>query len=373
MSNNNKKLLVSYFFPPSIGGVENYYLNLLSHFDSSEISVLCQRQPGDREFDLTRPYHIYRTEFFGGKLPPRWLKLQSEIKEIMATEKATELIFGHFHPLNIIGSRLKAPYYVFGHGTDIRKIKENFWQKFIFKRVYRDCQAVVTNSNYLAEEIGKLIGSKEKVKVVYPGVNWQPLSQPVADFEAQRDALGISADDLVILSMGRLVPDKNYETIIKIMPALLNLLPKVKYVIVGDGPELESLKVMASQAALDGKVIFAGPVKNADQAKSFYYQLAHVYVGVSAVPEGLGVSYLEAAACRTPVVASKYGGSAEAVLDGETGILADPNDQEEIAKTLYRILSDKELWEKMAAAGQERVKKEFDWNIQAEKIKEILK
>jgi phosphatidylinositol alpha-1,6-mannosyltransferase len=373
MSNPNKKLLASYFFPPQIGGIENYYLNLLSHFSPEEISVLCQSQPGDKEFDLTQPYHIYRTEFFAGRLPPRWLKLQTEIKGIMATEKATELIFGHFHPLNIIGSRLKVPYYVFGHGTDIRKIKENFWQKFIFKRVYRDCQGIITNSNYLAEEIGKLIGGKEKVKVVYPGVNIDRLNQPVADFDGKRDALGISADDLVILSMGRLVKDKNYETIIKIMPALLNLLPNIKYVIVGDGPELENLKALADQADLRNKVIFIGGIKNDDSAKAFYYQLAHVYVGVSAIAEGLGVSYLEAQACRTPVVASKHGGSAEAVIDGETGILADPKDQEEIVKALYRILIDKELWEKLAAAGQERVKKEFDWKLQAGKIKEILK
>lgn len=373
MSNNNKKLLVTYFFPPSIGGVENYYLNLLSYFDQSEISVLCQQQAGDKEFDLTRPYHIYRTEFFGGKLPPRWLKLQPEIKEIMATEKAGSLIFGHFHPLNIIGSRLKVPYYVFGHGTDIRKIRNNFWQKFIFKKVYRDCQAIVTNSNYLAQEIEKLTGSKEKVQIVYPGVNWQQLNQPAADFEAKRDSLGIGADDLVILSMGRLIKDKNYEAIIRIMPALLNLLPRIKYIIVGDGPELANLKALAEQADLENKVIFTGRVENNDSAKAFYYQLAHVYVGVSAVPEGLGVSYLEAQACRTPVVASKDGGSAEAVLDGKTGILADPKDQDEIAKAIYRLLSDKELWDKMAAAGQERVKQEFDWKLEAEKIKEILK
>lgn len=373
MSNNNKKLLVTYFFPPSIGGVENYYLNLLSYFEPSEISVLCQHQAGDKEFDLTRPYHIYRTEFFGGRLPPRWLKLQPEIKEIMATEKAGSLAFGHFHPLGIIGSRLKVPYYVFGHGTDIRKIKDNFWQKFIFKRVYRDCQGIITNSNYLAQEIEKLMGNREKVKVVYPGVNWQQLNQPVADFESQRNALGIGADDLVILSMGRLVKEKNYDAIIKIMPALLNLLPNVKYVIVGDGPELENLKALADQASLGNKVIFTGMVKNNDSAKAFYYQLAHVYVGVSAIAEGLGVSYLEAQACRTPVVASKHGGSAEAVLDGQAGILVDPKDQEEIAKALFRILSDKELWEKMATAGQERMKQEFDWKTQAEKVKEILK
>ncbi len=372
MSSNNKKLLVTYFFPPQIGGIENYYLNLLSHFDQSEVSVLCQQQPGDKEFDLTQSYHIYRTEFFGGKLPPRWLKLQPEIKEIMATEKASNLIFGHFHPLNVIGSRLKAPYYVFGHGTDIRKIKDNFWQKFIFKRVYRDCQAIVTNSNYLAQEIAKLTGNTDKVKVVYPGVNWQQLNQPVDDFEAQRDALGIGSNDLVILSMGRLVKDKNYETIIRIMPALLNLLPNIKYIIAGDGPELENLKALADQADLENKVIFTGMIKNNDEAKAFYYQLAHVYVGVSAIAEGLGVSYLEASACRTPVVASKQGGSAEAVLDGETGILADPKDQEGIAKAIYRLLSDKDMWEKMATAGQERVKREFDWAIQAEKIKEIL-
>lgn len=368
-----KILLVTYNFPPQIGGVENYYLNLLSYFPPEEISVLCQNQKGDKEFDQTKKYHIYRTEFFGGLLPPRWLKLRREIREIMATEKSQALVFGHFHPLNIIGSLLKAPYHVFGHGTDIRKVKDNFWQKFIFRRVYRDSLGIITNSNYLASEIEQLVGSKEKVRVIYPGVNWERLNQPVIDLETKKAALGINPGDLVILSMGRLVREKNYDAVIKIMPSLLNLLPNLKYVIVGDGPELENLKALVERSDLEDKVIFAGAVNNDEAEKSVYYQMAHVYVGVSAIAEGLGVSYLEAQACRTPVVASKIGGSAEAVLDGQTGLLVDPKSQDDIAKAIYRLLTDQEFWEKLAAAGQERVKNEFDWNIQAEKIKEIIK
>jgi phosphatidylinositol alpha-1,6-mannosyltransferase len=155
------------------------------------------------------------------------------------------------------------------------------------------------------------------------------------------------------------------------MPEMMQKIPNLKYVVVGDGSDLERLKGVAVNQGLKYQVIFTGPVPTDSDAKSFYYQLGHIFITASLKPEGFGISYIEAQATKTPVIASKFGGSAEAVKDGETGILVNPSVSSEIAAAIYRLVEDRELWEKMSTAGVAWAKG-FDWELQLEKIKKTI-
>jgi len=365
------KLLVTYFFPPHIGGIESYYLELLAQLNSAEISVLAQHQTGDKEFDETLNYPVYRTEFFAGQLPPRWLSLRSELKKIIKKRRVETLIFGHFHPFNAIGHWLNTPYYLFGHGTDIRRIKNSWWQKLFFKYTYKYCRGLILNSQYLATAVSALIADQTKIHVVYPGVNYDSLNQTF-DSRIESERLGIGADDLIILSMGRLVHDKGYANVIKSLPTLIQTFPKIKYIIAGTGPEESNLKNLVADLKLDNHVVFTGAVANNDQSKASYYQLANIYVGVSLAPEGLGVSYLEAQACAIPVIASRHGGSSEAVVDGQTGLLIEPGNQTALIDALAKLLGDEDLCQRLGNTGRQRVKAEFNWPTQAAKIMKII-
>ncbi|MFA6228139.1 MAG: glycosyltransferase family 4 protein [Patescibacteria group bacterium] len=368
-----KKLLITNFFPPQAGGIQNYYLNLLSRLEPAEICVLAQTQAGEKEFDQTQPYHIYRTDFFSGKIPPRWRPLIKEINDIVKTEGVERLAFGHFHPYNSLAGKIKLPFYVFAHGTDITQAKDSWWQKRLLKQVYGNplCRKFIANSDYLAEEIFKLTKDKTKIEIIYPGIDYEALNKPDEDFAGKKKLLGLADNDVVMLSMCRLEPEKNIETVIKMLPELLSLVPELKYIIVGGGSQEEKLKNLAQQSGLKYNVIFAGEVANIPEAKAFYLQLAHIYITVSLKPEGFGIGYLEASATRTAVIASKFGGSKEAVLGGVTGILVDPRINEEIKSAIIKIATDRELWRRLAEAGQKRAL-EFDWSKQAEKIKNII-
>ena len=366
-----KTLLITYFFPPAIGGIENYYLNFCGRLKPEEIVVLAQNQADTSVFDSNLPYHIYRTDFFGGKIPPRWLKLKKEIRQIIKNENIEQIIFGHFHPLTFLGRDFSLPYYLFGHGTDITQIKNYFWQKMIFRRVYSGAQKIIANSNFLAQQIKALIGQNDKVEVIYPGIDFDGLNQPTPDFEARKKALDINENDLVLLSLGRLVPEKNLSAVLRVLPALLNITSRIKYLIVGEGPDLPNLKALVESSALGYKVKFIGAVANTPPAKAFYYQLADLFIVPSLKPEGFGIAYLEAQAVGAPVIASKFGGSSEAVKDNETGILVDPTSQEEIYRALYTLITDSAKRQQMSAAGKIWAK-EFSWERQMEKIKEIL-
>lgn len=368
-----KTLLITNFFAPAIGGIENYYLNVCTRLEPSEIVVLTTPHPEAMEFDAQQKYKVIRTDFFSGMIPPRWRPLKKTIRQIIKDEGIEQIVFGHFHPYCTLGLKLKLPYFIFTHGTDITQIKNNWWQRRALRRSckYFRLQKVIANSRFLYDELKRLLGDVSKVEIIYPGIDAAVLAAPIADLDSRRDLLGIAKDDIVMLSMGRVVVEKNFAAIIKMMPELLAKIPKLKYVVVGDGAELENLKNLAQSYGLKYSVIFTGAIKNDAAAKAFYYQLSHIFITASLKPEGFGISYLEAAAAKTAVIASKLGGSAEAVQDGVTGILVDPTKPDEIQTAIIKLISDRELWEKMSSAGLAWAQN-FDWSKQMEKIKKLL-
>jgi phosphatidyl-myo-inositol dimannoside synthase len=367
-----KKLLITYSFPPRVGGIENYYFNLCGRLDPNEIVVLAHIHYQSQEFDSKQDYKIYRTDFFSGKFPPRWRQMKNTIKDIIAKEGIEEIIFGHFHPFCLLGAELGLPYFVFNHGSDITQAND-WWQKRSLLKVYQHplCLKFIVNSNFLADQVASLVGNRSKIEIVNPGIDFDSLIKEAEGLVGKKELLGFSSKDIVLVSMGRIEPEKNLEAIIKLMPELLPQIPNLKYLIVGEGSDLERLQGLAVNYGLKYQVIFTGAVDTDSDIKSFYYQLGHIFVVPSLKPEGFGISYLEASAAKTAVIASKFGGSAEAVKDGETGILVDPNNSEEIKNAILKLVSDQGLWEKMSSAGVLWARG-FDWKYQLEKIKQII-
>ena len=100
-----------------------------------------------------------------------------------------------------------------------------------------------------------------------------------------------------------------------------------------------------------------------------YYQLADVFVmparDLDGDVEGFGMVYLEAANFGLPVIAGKSGGAAEAVVDGQTGLLVNPEDENDVYEKIVKLLSDEGLRNKMGEMGKLRVKRDFQWSGQA--------
>jgi phosphatidylinositol alpha-1,6-mannosyltransferase len=88
--------------------------------------------------------------------------------------------------------------------------------------------------------------------------------------------------------------------------------------------------------------------------------------------EGFGIVYIEASACGKPVVAGCTGGAPEAVLDGETGLLVDPEDPKAISDALIRILVDSDLATRLGKRGRERAEREFAWSVVAARVDSIV-
>src|SRR5207302_1971283 len=129
---------------------------------------------------------------------------------------------------------------------------------------------------------------------------------------------------------------KGIDEVLELMPSLVQEMPDLVYLIVGDGDDRGRLESKTASLRIERHVVFAGYIP--EEQKADYYRLADAFV-MPGRGEGFGIVYLEAMACGIPVVASKADASREAVLDGQLGFLADPDSPEEIHAAIKQALA----------------------------------
>ena len=143
----------------------------------------------------------------------------------------------------------------------------------------------------------------------------------------------------VIMTVGRFESEglsKGFDEVIMAMPRLLARVPRLKYVIVGEGPGRARLETLAKAAGVFEHVVFTGRVP--ESKKVAHYQLADAYV-MPSMGEGFGITLIEAAACGLPVIGSSLDGSQEALLGGRLGRLVDPRDSQALFQAIIEVLA----------------------------------
>ena len=168
---------------------------------------------------------------------------------------------------------------------------------------------------------------------------------------ALRHSLGLEADTPVVLSLGRVAKEKSIDVVLGAMPTLLERLPNVKMVIVGEGPEKEHLEALASNLGIAEHIIFTGGKPWTEIGK--YYQLGDVFCSAS-VSETQGLTFAEAMAAGVPVVAKDDPCIHNIIDHGKTGLLFES--QETLSDLLYEVLTDTSLGHTLSEAGMEKMK-----------------
>jgi phosphatidylinositol alpha-1,6-mannosyltransferase len=173
------------------------------------------------------------------------------------------------------------------------------------------------------------------------------------------------------------VARKGQDTVIRALPQVAALVPGVRYVIVGDGPMRSHLADLAAATGVASRVDFRGFA--ADDDLPVLYAAADVFAMVSrhlaaaGDVEGFGIVYLEANAAGRAVVAGRSGGVEDAVIDGETGVMVDPESIDEVAEALIRLLRDDDLRRRLGEQGRTRVRRDFDRRQQARRLWEVCR
>jgi glycosyltransferase involved in cell wall biosynthesis len=191
----------------------------------------------------------------------------------------------------------------------------------------------------------------EKVSLIHDAVDVLAQETPT-DRRVVRSALEASGGAIVLLTLASLVHRKGLDVLLDALSRARE--ESLTLWIAGDGPDRSSLEARSERLGLSGRVRFLGHRADAPDLLA----ACDIFV-LPSRREGLGVAALEAMAARRPVVASRVGGLAEAVVDGKTGMLVPPEDPGALALALDRLAADPELRLRLGEAGPARVSEGF--------------
>ena len=197
------------------------------------------------------------------------------------------------------------------------------------------------------------------------GINTEDFFSVQINKQAKRDELGLSMEDIVCISMGDLIPRKNYETSIKAIALCNN--PKVHYLICGRGPELDNLKNLAKKLGVENQIHFLGFRTDIKELS----KTADIFL-FTTLQEGMPRSMMEAMAGGLPCIASKIRGNVDLLEEGIGGYLVPAKDENAVADRLKRLVENPNFREEMRKANLERIKK-FDISVVKKRMEEIYK
>jgi phosphatidylinositol alpha-1,6-mannosyltransferase len=161
-----------------------------------------------------------------------------------------------------------------------------------------------------------------------------------------------------------LASHKGIDTGLRVLAALRNEFPDLRYAVVGSGVQRTHLEALAKDLGVQDRVRFLGRVPEADLPA--LYNCGEVYLGLSRtvelMAEGFGISLIEASACGLPVVGALSGGIPDAVRDGETGVLVDSNRTEPATEAVRLLLRDRTLGRRLGYNGRKAAEQHYNWD-----------
>ena len=196
------------------------------------------------------------------------------------------------------------------------------------------------------------VAPKEKLALIENAVEAERYGR-VAKRDA-RESLGLPQDAPVVGNVARLVPQKGCRTFVRAAALAAREAEGARFVMVGGGPLARSVRELAGELGLGEKLIMLGHREDVERV----YPAFDVFV-LSSIYEGLPYVILEAMASSLPVVATRIPGSEDLVRDGETGLLARPDDARDIAGKVLSLLRDADARARMGRRGRRMVEESY--------------
>jgi len=223
-------------------------------------------------------------------------------------------------------------------------------------RLVRQCKAVIAVSGFTAETVRRLLSvPPEDVRIVRNGIDAREFEGgDPALFREKFPVLG----DKTILYVGRLERSKGLHYLVPAFARVLSRVPEATMAIVGkgSGEYLRELRLAARSAGVSDRVVFTGRIPQ-DLLPHAY--AASALVVLPSLMEGFGISLLESMAAGRPCVATRVGAIPEIVKQGETGLLVEPANSQELGDAMATLLSDPALGAAMGKEGLATVGREF--------------
>jgi phosphatidylinositol alpha-1,6-mannosyltransferase len=361
-----RHILVTNDFPPKIGGIQSYLWELWRRLPPEEVTVLTTSHL-DAHSLVREPVLLPS---------PR---LSRRIRRLVEEVKAQAVIIDPALPLGLIGRSLSVPYGLVLHGAEVTVPGRLPASRQLLARVVRSSSLIIAAGGYPEAEARHAVGKDDDMPPVVripPGVDttrFAPMS--ALDRAGTRARLGLPVTAPVVLSVSRLVPRKGMDTLIDAAAQLSGRFPGLAVAIVGVGRDRTRLEHRIHRTGAPVRLF--GHVSNHDLPA--LYAAADVFVmscrsrwrGLE--QEGFGIVFLEAAAAGVPSVAGNSGGAAEAVVDGQTGlVLRRPDHSKDLAAALDGLLSAPALARQMGVAARQRAEEAYSYDELADQLHRAL-
>src|SRR6266852_5040953 len=291
------------------------------------------------------------------------------------SERVDLALIGHvnYAPVGLLLKRLRPNlrYGVVVHGVEA-------WSRLprIRRRALRHADFVMSVSDYTKRQVVEANGvNPERVYLLPNTLAWES-SETVGSGDGETGRIGepdaAGHRPMRLLSVCRLDAREQYkgiDTVIRALPAVLARVPDLEYVIVGSGSDLERHKRIAADLGVTDRVQFLGSVD--ELALRAVYESCDVFVLPSA-GEGFGIVFLEAMHYRKPIIAANSGATPEVVKDGETGMLVETGNAEQLAAAMIALATNQPERERMGAAGYTRLQEKFRFDHFKRRFHEIV-
>lgn len=349
-------LLITNDYPPRPGGIQQYLANLVAHsrFEFRVLAPACEGAPAEPGVARDGRRFMWPTR-----------RIRRWVEDNVDDFAPAAVLFGAPHPLAALGPGLTArrgvPYAVMAHGGEVTLPAALPGARQVLRRILRGAALVLTVSEFTARRVRKI--ADVDAQVLGAGVDlevFRPDAPPPPAGEGEEITLGC---------VSRFVPRKGHRRVIKAAERLAAAGRPVRVLLAGEGRLESRLRRQARRAAVPVRV---ETDVSWEQLPALYRQCdifampcRSRWLGLEA--EGLGIVYLEAAACGCPVIAGTSGGAPETVVPGVTGLVA--SSPRRLAEAI-EIIADRR--EQMGQAARHRAEQHYSWEQTAHRLDTAL-
>lgn len=311
------------------------------------------------------PLHQKASE---AELPVLPLKIASDVDvfsilrlSIAMKRKKCRLVHSHDAHSVAIGataaSLAKVPIRVISRRVDF-PLKKNVMSR---RKYTKNVDAIIAISEGVKNVLVEGGIDVNLIRVIPDGIDFAPFEDKTSK-DYLRQELSFEPDDFLVGIVAHLADHKGHKYLIQASQYLQEQAPKIKIIIVGEGPLRMELNQQAKNIHVEDMVFFLGFREDVPQILNSLDMFV-----LSSYLEGMGSSLLDAMACRLPIVATRVGGIPEVVKHGKTGLLVSPRSPKSLAKAILKLYQDRELAHRLGQKGYEEVHHKFSAESMASK------
>ena len=358
-------------FPPELGGIQALVGGLAENLlNYGPVKVFADKKSDqDKAYDEKSSLDIERIS--GIKLFRKYRKSGVVNEFIKNQSNIRALILDHWKSLEHLDKNIisKTKVICLIHSKEINFPVNSLQNKRIIKSMSKaDC--IVSNSNFTKQLAINLGLKKEKIKIIFPGINKPKKIENKFDLESKNIFQNSFPK---IITIARLEKRKGHEKILMSIKNLKAKYPNIKYISIGAGNEKNNLTKLCKELGLGQEICF---LENIDSSlKISLIKNSNLFLMPSIIDgrsvEGFGISYIEAASYGVSSIGGKDGGASDAILHEKTGLICDGNDLNSIYSSIEKII-DNEKYKQFGKEAEE-FSKNFYWDKITQEYIDLIK